>query len=94
MGLLGALETLPFVVLSLPVGVWVARAPGGFPAIPSLSDDRICRMPDGQLLATIANGVRNMPAYAPQVPLADRWAIVAYVRALELHEIAREGAAP
>ena len=72
----------------------VARAPGGFPKIPSLADDRICHMPDGQLLATIANGVRNMPAYAAQIALPDRWAIVAYVRALELHEIARTEAKP
>ena len=72
----------------------VARAPGGFPAITNLADERICRMPDGQLLATIANGVRNMPAHAAQIPLVDRWAIVAYVRALELHELARRDAAP
>ena len=44
-------------------------------------------MPDGQIYATIENGVRNMPAVrAADVPTADRWAIVAYVRALQMSQ--------
>ena len=39
--------------------------------------------PDGQLFDTITNGVRKMPSYAHQVPVQDRWAIVAYVRVLQ-----------
>ena len=39
--------------------------------------------PDGHLFNTITYGIRTMPAYGPQVPIADRWAIVAYVRALQ-----------
>jgi len=38
---------------------------------------------DGQLFNTITNGVRNMPAYAHQVKVQDRWAIVAYLRVLQ-----------
>jgi len=38
---------------------------------------------DGYLYNVIANGVRNMPAYASQVKVDDRWAIVAYIRALQ-----------
>jgi mono/diheme cytochrome c family protein len=38
---------------------------------------------DGHIFNTISNGIRNMPAYGPQIPVADRWAIVAYVRALQ-----------
>ncbi|MCE9561611.1 MAG: cytochrome c [Planctomycetes bacterium] len=38
---------------------------------------------DGQLFNTITYGVRNMPAYAAQVKVQDRWAIVAYVRVLQ-----------
>jgi len=53
------------------------------PAV-SLHDDRIKHMPDGQLYATITHGVRNMPAYDQSIPLDDRWAIVSYVRALQL----------
>ena len=37
----------------------------------------------GHIFNTIANGIRNMPAYGPQIPVEDRWAIVAYVRALQ-----------
>jgi hypothetical protein len=51
---------------------------------PTFHDDRIRHMPDGQMYATIRNGVRNMPSYRGQVPVQDRWAIVSYVRALQL----------
>ena len=53
---------------------------------PTFHQDRIRHMPDGQMFATITNGVRNMPAYGPQVPVNDRWAIVSYVRALEISQ--------
>lgn len=38
---------------------------------------------DGHLFNTISHGIRNMPAYGSQIPVADRWAIVAYIRALQ-----------
>jgi mono/diheme cytochrome c family protein len=56
------------------------------PAPPTLHQQRLQQMPDGQLFATISNGVRMMPAYAPQIPVQDRWAIVSYVRALQLSQ--------
>lgn len=37
----------------------------------------------GHLFNSISNGIRNMPSYAPQITVDDRWAIVAYVRALQ-----------
>jgi mono/diheme cytochrome c family protein len=52
----------------------------------SLHDDRLRHMPDGQMFATISNGVRNMPSYAHNIPVEDRWAIVHYVRALQLSQ--------
>jgi hypothetical protein len=55
-------------------------------APPSLYEDRVKHMPDGQLFATISHGVRNMPAYNYSIPVNDRWAIVSYVRALELSQ--------
>jgi mono/diheme cytochrome c family protein len=60
----------------------------GFPPLPSYEDPRLRHMPDGQLFATITHGVRTMPAYGPQIPITDRWAIVSYVRALELSQMA------
>jgi hypothetical protein len=66
----------------------VARVPGSFPPLPTFNDPRIRRLPDGQIYATITNGVRIMPPYGAQIPVVDRWAIVAYVRALELSQLA------
>jgi mono/diheme cytochrome c family protein len=57
-----------------------------FPAPPTFHQERVRHMPDGQLFATISNGARNMPAYSVQIPVQDRWAIVAYVRALQLSQ--------
>lgn len=54
---------------------------------PTFHNDRIRSMPDGQLYATIRNGIRNMPAYRHNVPVDDRWAIVSYVRALQLSQL-------
>ena len=53
---------------------------------PSFHDDRLRHIPDGQLFAIISNGVRNMPSYAHNLPVHDRWAIVQYVRALQLSQ--------
>jgi len=39
--------------------------------------------PVGQLFAIISNGINTMPAYAAQIPEDDRWAIVAWVKALQ-----------
>lgn len=53
-------------------------------AIPSsLHADQSRNLTVGQLYDTISHGVRNMPAYGAQVGVRDRWAIVAYVRALQ-----------
>jgi mono/diheme cytochrome c family protein len=52
----------------------------------SLHDDAVRARPDGHIFNTITNGIRNMPSYSAQIPVADRWAIVAYVRALQLSQ--------
>jgi len=43
----------------------------------------------GEMLFVIAHGRRSMPGYASMIPIEDRWAIVAYVRALQLSQNAR-----
>jgi mono/diheme cytochrome c family protein len=60
---------------------------------PTFHDSRLRHIPDGQLFATISNGIRNMPAYRQSIPQDDRWAIVAYVRALQLSQASRPGSA-
>ena len=52
----------------------------------NLHELAIVEQPIGQLFNTISNGVRNMPAYGPQIPVRDRWAIVAYVKALQMSQ--------
>jgi len=49
-----------------------------------LTSSTIVAQPVGQIYGTIKNGVRTMPSYAAQVTPNDRWAIVAYVRALQM----------
>jgi mono/diheme cytochrome c family protein len=61
----------------------------GFAPLPSYQDPRLRQMPDGQVFATITHGVRTMPAYGPQIPTADRWAIVSYVRDLQLSQLSQ-----
>ena len=46
--------------------------------------------PDGKLFSTISNGIRKMPGYSAQIKARERWAIVAYVRALQLSQNAVE----
>ena len=49
----------------------------------SLHADLVRGRPSGHLYNSIANGIRNMPGYGSQIPVDDRWAIVAYLRALQ-----------
>jgi len=49
----------------------------------SFHTDLVRSRQPGHLFNTITNGIRNMPAYGPQIPVDDRWAVVAYVRALQ-----------
>jgi mono/diheme cytochrome c family protein len=49
----------------------------------SFHTDLVRSRPVGQIFNTITNGIRNMPPYGSQIPVRDRWAIVAYVRALQ-----------
>ncbi|WP_457566236.1 c-type cytochrome [Caldithrix abyssi] len=55
----------------------------GFPPPPSFHQDNIRAYADGHIFDVISNGIRNMPAYKHQIPVKDRWAIVAYFRALQ-----------
>lgn len=65
----------------------VTQVPNSFPPLPKFTDARLRQLPDGQVFATISNGRGNMPGYAAQIPAQDRWAIVAYVRALQLSQL-------
>jgi mono/diheme cytochrome c family protein len=49
----------------------------------SLHEEPATTRPPGHLFNTISNGIRSMPAYGTQIPVEDRWAIVAYIHALQ-----------
>lgn len=55
----------------------------------SLHDPAVIGRPDGFLFSAISNGVRTMPPHGSQIKRADRWSIVAYVRALQRSQNAR-----
>jgi mono/diheme cytochrome c family protein len=56
----------------------------GYRRPPSLHQDRLRDAPPGHFFDVITNGFGAMPEYAAQVKAEDRWAIVAYMRALQL----------
>jgi len=52
----------------------------------SLHKPEIRQQPVGQYFSTITNGVRTMPSYGAQIPVEDRWALILYIRALQLSQ--------
>lgn len=61
----------------------------GYRQPPSLHLDRLRQAPDGHWFQVITNGFGAMPDYRAQIPPRDRWAIVAYIRALQLSQRAQ-----
>jgi mono/diheme cytochrome c family protein len=60
----------------------------------SLHQDRLVKTQDGDIFNTIGNGKSTMIGYASAIPVADRWAVVAFVRALQLSRLAAESEVP
>lgn len=58
----------------------------GFVKPPTYNDDRLRNAPVGHFFDVITNGWGQMNSYASQIPVADRWAIVAYIRALQISQ--------
>ena len=58
----------------------------GFRKAASFHEDRLRQAPVGHFFDAITNGWGAMPPYAAQIPVQDRWAIIAYVRALQLSQ--------
>jgi mono/diheme cytochrome c family protein len=55
----------------------------GFPKPPSFHEARLVNAPDEHFVDVITHGYGAMYSYADRVPPADRWAIAAYIRALQ-----------
>ncbi len=69
---------------------------GGYGIVPAPTyhTQRLIDESDGYFFDAITNGIRTMPSYAAQVPVADRWAIVSYIRALQKSQNASSGDVP
>ncbi|MBN2412523.1 cytochrome c [candidate division KSB1 bacterium] len=61
-------------------GIMLSR---GYVPPPDFHTEQYRKLPDGHLFDVISNGIRNMPSYAHQIPVEDRWLIVSYIRALQ-----------
>jgi mono/diheme cytochrome c family protein len=59
---------------------------------PSLHEERIRALPDGEMFDVVTLGKGLMPSYGYPIPPADRWAILAHVRRLQRERVASEAA--
>src|SRR5689334_22429713 len=55
----------------------------GLTTVVTLQDDRIRKMGDGEIFNTITNGKNTLMPYGPNLTVSDRWAVIAYLRALQ-----------
>jgi mono/diheme cytochrome c family protein len=68
-------------------GNGITKKIGDMPAVANLHDKRIVEMADGEIFNTITHGKNLMGAYGPLIQTEDRWAVVAYLRALQLSQL-------
>jgi mono/diheme cytochrome c family protein len=68
-------------------GNGIMKKLGVMPAVANLHDKRIVEMTDGEIFNTVTRGKNLMAAYGPTVAVKDRWAIIAYLRALQLSRL-------
>ena len=65
-------------------GNGITKKIGAMPVVANLLDKNAITIPDGQVFDIISHGkAPNMQGYAANIEIQDRWAIVAYVRALQ-----------
>jgi mono/diheme cytochrome c family protein len=68
-------------------GNGMTKKVGGMLTVANLHDKRIVELPDGEVFYVISNGRNTMLGYGDTVTVEDRWAIVAYLRALQLSRL-------
>jgi mono/diheme cytochrome c family protein len=66
----------------------------GLATVVSLQEEKYRTMADGEIFDTITHGKSTMLAYGPNVSVTDRWAIIAYLRALQRSQNATEADVP
>jgi hypothetical protein len=62
----------------------ITKKIGAMMTVANLHDKRIVELPDGEIFYVITNGRSTMLGYGPNITVEDRWAIIAYLRALQL----------
>ena len=70
------------------MGKQVVRRIGAMGVIANLHDKRIVLMPDGEIFNTVTYGKNNMSSYADKLSPEERWAVIAYLRTLQLSRLA------
>ena len=68
-------------------GNGIVKKLGVMPAVANLHDKRIVIMGDGEIFNTITHGKSTMGAVGPLLPTQDRWAVIAYLRVLQLSQL-------
>ncbi len=68
-------------------GNGITKKVGAMAVVANLHDKRIVEMTDGEVFNVITHGRNLMGAYASTVTTEDRWAIIAYLRALQLSQL-------
>ena len=68
-------------------GNGITKRIGAMGVVANLHDKRIVEMTDGEIFNTITNGKGLMGAYGANVTAEDRWAVIAYLRALQLSRL-------
>lgn len=66
----------------------------GMAVVANLHDKRIVSLPDGEIFSVISNGRNLMGGYGSVVTIEDRWAIIAYLRALQLARLGSKDDVP
>ncbi len=66
----------------------------GMAAVAKLHDERLIKMADGEIFNTISNGKNLMLPYGDKLDPKDRWAVISYVRALQLSRLGKKEEIP
>jgi mono/diheme cytochrome c family protein len=60
-----------------------AVAMRGYPAPPNLKSEKSMSLPEGQMFHILTFGQKNMPSYASQLTVRDRWSVISYIRSIQ-----------
>jgi len=68
-------------------GNTVARRTGTMPIVANLHEKRIAKMTDGEIFNVISHGRNLMSSHSAIIPTSDRWAIIGYIRTLQISRL-------